>query len=171
MPALVRTLFVDPRGVGEAAGYALGDIGGEDAVRELNRAKSFADDRKLRDACRHGLANLGPRAHGPLLQIIGDWLASESERADALRSLFELRYPVSDLAPLAVSLILDDPSEHLRKTALEVLEAVDIDARRAVVLPLLRNTDLSTAEYRHPHGVSLNGGVLLQRLRERLERS
>ena len=107
VPLLVRVAHADPRGLGELAGHALGDIGGALAVRELNRAWFAGWDRKLCDAYYGALVRLDERAHPELLAI-----AVQSDVHARVQALFSLRatgYPEPALARLAGAMIDDVP--------------------------------------------------------------
>ncbi len=104
---LVRVAHADPRGLGELVGHALGEIGGELAVRGLNSAWFSGWDRKLCDACYGALVRLGVHAQPALLRI-----AAEPDAHARVKALFSLRatgYSEAALARLAGAMVGDAP--------------------------------------------------------------
>ena len=78
-------------------------MGGEHAIRELNKVWGSGWDRRLSESCHEALYGLGERAHPVLLRMIDD---PEDEQESALYSLRASRYPEADLAALALRLIV-----------------------------------------------------------------
>lgn len=99
VPALVRAMHADQRRMGALVGAALGSIGGDAAVRELNRIWYSGWDRALCSACHRALASLGERAHPTLLRLLDG--GSPLEQVRALRSLRVSGYPQPDLVARA----------------------------------------------------------------------
>lgn len=122
VPVLVRAAHADPRGMGEVVADALGKIGGEAAIRELNRVWWSGWDRKLCEACTGALSHLAARAHPVLLRIADE--ADALARMQALHSLRAAGYPAPDLTTLA-SAVLDRAPEALRDAAIAFLAEVD----------------------------------------------
>lgn len=119
VPALIRAMHADPRGVGQFAGPALGEIGGEDAIRELNSVWFSGWDRKLCEGVDWALEHLGARAHPTLLRIVreGDTLA----RARALHSLRRTGMAVSELVWLVADLMERKQDPVVERVAVELL--------------------------------------------------
>lgn len=135
VPALVRAMHADQRGMGELAAPALGRIGGDVAVRELNRIWFSGWDRKLCEACHGALASLGARAHDVLLRGLDD-----PEPIDRLRALHSLRaagYGESALAALALTQLHRAPVT-LVDQAIEFFGGFADVAAAATALPALR---------------------------------
>jgi HEAT repeat protein len=134
VPALIRAMHADQRGVGPFAGPALGEIGGEEAIRELNGVWFSGWDRKLCEGVDWALEHLGARAHPTLLKIVRE--EDALARARALHSLRRTGMATSELVWLvadpmgrkqdpvvervAVELLADglrDPAENVRNWA------------------------------------------------------
>jgi hypothetical protein len=139
--SLIRVMHADPRGAGEVAGVALGRVGGETAIRELNRIWFSGWDRKLCDACSMGLSILGAGAHEVLLRLAAD--DDALTRARALQSLRGSHYPDAPLSRLAVAALSDSSYPNIDNAinVLGQLLAPDLDA----VLPAL--TDIRDSEH------------------------
>ena len=167
VPALIRAMHADPRGLGEVAGVALGWIGGDEAIRELNLAW-WIHDRKLRDACFRGLAVLGKRGHATLCRIASDPGEDLDSRCCAIRNLRQTGCPAQTVAAVALPLIVDDPSADVRAEAIEALERLDDQARETIVLPMIREIEISAAEYRRDNTMDIMSAEDLERLRVRL---
>jgi hypothetical protein len=103
VPLLIGLMHSDPRGLGTSIGVVLGEIAGDEAIRELNKCW-LEPDRKLRNACRDGLSLAGERAHETLLRIVHDLNESADERACALKSLEGSGYPLEALQRLRAEL-------------------------------------------------------------------
>ena len=130
IPRLMFWMHHDPRGLGPCMALALGRIGGNEEIRELNTWFGV-DDRKLRDGYLDGLAAAGQRAHETLLRITRDLHESEHARAAAIESLRVSGYAERDLAARALEMIADDPSDFVRKSAAECLERLGRDHRKS----------------------------------------
>lgn len=134
VPALIRVMHADPRGLGQVAGRMLGEIGGERAIRELNRAWLSGWDRKLCDACYEALSHLGERAH-PLLWTI----ASEGAVDERVKAFFSLRAaacPEPRLAALAATMLAEAPV-YLVDALIDVVAGFEDHAAVTLVLPAL----------------------------------
>jgi hypothetical protein len=131
--SLIRVMHADPRGAGEVAPLALGRIGGEAAIRELNRIWFSGWDRKLCEACSMGLSALGAGAHEVLLRLAAD--DDALTRARALQSLRESHYPDAPLSRLAVAALSDSSCPNIDNAinVLSSLEAPDLE----IVVPAL----------------------------------
>ncbi len=136
VPALIRAMHADQRGVGQFAGPALGEIGGEEAIRELNRVWFSGWDRKLCGGIDWALEHLGSRAYPVLLQIVQE--PDALARARALHSLRRAGYPAADLVWLIAGLMQNEQPAHVKEQAACILAdalhyldlgASDLDAR------------------------------------------
>jgi HEAT repeat protein len=144
VPALIRAMHADQRGTGELAGVALGKIGGEEAIRELNRVWFSGWDRKLCESCDSALTELGERAHDVLLRIVGE--ANPVERASAVLSLKNAGYPEKHLGILALKL-LSDSSIPIIETAIEFLGRFEDPTQAEPALPKLREICSDEEQY------------------------
>jgi HEAT repeat protein len=144
VPALIRAMHADQRGTGELAGVALGKIGGEEAIRELNRVWFSGWDRKLCESCDSALTELGERAHDVLLRIVGE--ANPVERASAVLSLKNAGYPEKHLGILALKL-LSDNSIPIIETAIEFLGRFEDPTQAEPALPKLREICSDEEQY------------------------
>ena len=118
IPRLMFWMHHDPRGLGPCMALALGRIGGDAEIRELNTWFEIGD-RKLRDGYLDGLVAAGQRAHETLLRTTRDLNEREVARAAAIESLRVSGYAERDLAARALDMIADDPSEVVRTSAVE----------------------------------------------------
>lgn len=135
VPALVRAMHADQRGMGEVAAPALGRIGGEQAVRALNRVWFSGWDRKLCEACHGALVHLGAGAHEALLGALHD-----PEPVDRLRALHGLRaanYPEAALASLALRPLRDAPMTVI-DAVIDFVGGFTEAKAAAIALPALR---------------------------------
>jgi hypothetical protein len=135
VPTLVRAMHADQRGMGELAAPALGRIGGDVAIRELNRIWFSGWDRKLCDACHGALTSLGARAHDALLRGVDD--PEPVERLRALHGLRAAGYPAAALATLALRQLIDAPVT-LRDQTIEFFGGFTDATAAATALPALR---------------------------------
>jgi hypothetical protein len=169
IPKLMFWMHHDPRGLGPCMAQALGRIGGDKEIRELN-TWCDVDDRKLRDGYLDGLAAAGQRAHETLLRITRDLNEPEYARGCAIESLRVAGYADRDLAVRAVEMIADDPSEVVRKWAIEALERLARDYKGKLVLSVLEQFERTRPEYDHSDRAPFTGINVLNRLRTTLAR-
>ena len=101
VPAIIRAMHANQGSMGDSAGQALGRIGGETAIRELNRIWYSGWDRTLCAACHGALTELGEHAHPALLAVLDG--GSPLEQVRALRSLRVSGYSQPDLVARAAA--------------------------------------------------------------------
>ena len=166
VPALIRAMHADPRWMGEISGPALGKIGSEEAIRELNHIWFSGWDRKLCESCHGALMDLGERAHPVLLRIIDE--TDPVDRARALHSLRAAHYPEKDLAALAQKL-LGDGSIPVIETAINVLAGFDDPTQAASALDKLR--EISADEEHYFERTRIEAAKAVTRISEQLSRS
>jgi hypothetical protein len=164
IPRLMFWMHHDPRGLGPSMALALGRIGGDAEIRELNTWANV-DDRKLRDGYLDGLAAAGHRAHETLLRITRDPTEREFERAYAIESLSVAGYGDRDLAVRAVEMIADDPSEMVRKWATDALERLARGYNEKLVLSAIDDFVRTRPDYDHSDRASFTGMNALNRIR------
>ncbi len=154
--ALIGLMRIQPRGVGLGAASALGRIGGDRSILELNKVWFSGWDRKLCGACYAALERLRNRAFPTLLNELNQ---EESLRRNrALRSLEVTGYSIHALRALAEKTAESDSDLEVKAAALEIHERCvgeplypfgefkwSVDAARGS--PFFRRLDLKPTEY------------------------
>ncbi len=167
IPRLMFWMKHDPRGLGPRMAHALGRIGGDAEIRELNTWGSV-EDRKLRDGYLDGLSAAGERAHETLLRITRDLNESPYDRASALESLRVAGYADRDLAVRALEMIADDPAEVVRTWAVDVLERLARDSNARLVLSALDDFERTRPDADYSDRARFAGADAWNRLRTTL---
>lgn len=120
VPALIHVMHANQRGLGELAASALGKIGGEEAILELNEMWYAGWDRKCSESCHGAWIDLHKDAFPVLLDVIEN--EQGLKRARALHSLEAADYPRYELIPLAMRLFLGDDHPQVREVAASLLQ-------------------------------------------------
>lgn len=151
VPAIVRAMHADQARMGGAAGQALGRIGGEAAIRELNRIWYSGWDRTLCQACHAALTAMGERAHPVLLRLLD--ASSPLERVRALRSLRVSGYAQGDLVARAVPLLGEFESPAL-ESLIAFFGSIDDPAASAAAVSALQAIGGDSSPFNHTRALA-----------------